>query len=140
MPSTSVLTGERFRAKFAPESHPCVRIHVSLDLVGREKLLLADFTLEEPLTGVHVKVPCQIAQPLERLVARGTIVNGLTVHNVCRDVSLLPYIFTSQTDMMSKAVLVPVILPTQIASQHLAPVTVIHGAACKSMMRGIWPP
>lgn len=80
VPGTSVLTGEGFITDLTIETQTSMRVHVTLHLIGGKEFLLANVTLEEALSGVHVVVSSQIAEPFKGFVTGRTEVNDLSVN------------------------------------------------------------
>lgn len=120
MPGTSVLTGERFLANWALKSQACVWVHMPAHLIGWKELLVTDITLEEPLASMDVVVSGQVSQPLEGLSTHRTEVGQLTVHNLGRDITLLPDIFPSKANVVMKAILISIVLSALLTSEHFS--------------------
>ncbi len=120
VPGTGILAGKRFLTNRALEAQSSVRIHVSLHLIGRKELLVADVTLEEALSRVHVVVTRQVPQPLEGFPALWAKVGELPIHEPGGDVALLPDILPLQADVVVQAVLVSVVLATLLTAEHFS--------------------
>lgn len=110
VPGAGILAGEELLTYSTLKPQPRVRIHVSFHLVGREELLAADVTLEEPLARVHIVVASEVAQPLKGFGALGTEVCQLAPHKSSRHITLLPDVLPLETDVVVQTVLVAIVL------------------------------